>query len=354
MREVREEVGLDMIFPPEGEGEGEGGGEEDTTRNCNWNTLRVGALPPRLVTTAWGRTPLMVLCPFVFLHLPPAPPRLRLQRAEVASAHWVPVRHLLAPRATAGRARCAVAERLSRRDVAWGRGLRWVVEHTLGRMEFCGTELGGGPGGGWGYYTSASASEEGEEGEEGGWDAGQPEAEWEDGEDGEDGEQGKGKGEDAGDGKQCRRGMIMWGLTHAVLFDLLDALPPPGSLVRQWRYPTFTAPDVRLAVWLFGWPVRRNGIARVRRRMGIPCTPGGSRVGSGVSTPVPVEGGGVGGVRPLLGTESAVHILMDGYYASMRRAVWAGLIVRAVVAAAVLWWVGCWAWSGPGAAREEL
>ncbi|KAF8454945.1 hypothetical protein BGX38DRAFT_1170304 [Terfezia claveryi] len=179
------------------------------------------------VVTAWGRTPLMVLCPFIFIYLLPNPPTLTLQPTE----------------------------RLSKADIRWGLWLSFIMTHTLGKMEFCGIDLAAG--GGWGYYTTG-AKDEG--------------------------------------GRRRRRRLFT----------------AKGGMVERWRWPTFTAMDVRAFVWMFGWKVRRHGVSGVqgRRKENTP-------------THLPL--------RPMLGEESAVHVLMDGYYPSMRRAVWVGLVVRALV-----------------------
>lgn len=220
------------------------------------------------------------------------------------------------------------------------------MENTLGQMEFCGISLDGTPGGGWGYY-SGNIEESGRP------DPGQPEVHkwW---------------------GGTSRKGMVLWGLTHGVLFDILDAIPPKGRLTENWRYPTFTAVDVKFAVWLFGLWVRKKGIDRLRKRMeiGDSSTSKGEKGGedlisegkgreaewflvqksgddkhSGDESMV-IGGGSSGGIkggnvsRPILGEESAVHILMDGYYSTMRKAVWTGLIIRAAFVLCVIVWVG--------------
>ena len=75
VRETWEEVGLDLTK----------------------YAISAGNLPQRLVTMGWGKLPLMVLCPYVFLLEQHKTPPLRLQPTEVASIHWVPLRCLLAP-----------------------------------------------------------------------------------------------------------------------------------------------------------------------------------------------------------------------------------------------------------------
>ena len=182
------------------------------------------------------------------------------------------------------------------------------MTHTLGKMEFCGIDLAGG--GGWGYYTPG-AKDEGEK---------EPEGE---------------KGEKMRWWGKNRNGMVLWGLTHGVLFDVLNCLPPRGGMVERWKWPTFTAVDVRVFVWVFGWGARRHGVSGVKQRSG-----------ENTSAPTPQ--------RPMLGEESAVHVLMDGYYASMRKAVWVGLGVRAVVLLWGLWWVSCWLWNMQGAGERVV
>ncbi|KAF8426595.1 NUDIX hydrolase domain-like protein [Tirmania nivea] len=120
VREVWEEVGLQMVFPEEaGEGLEDGRGGDGIGRKE------------------------------VFIYLPPHPPTLTLQPTEVSSAHWLPLTHLLSP-ISSTTTTCAVNERLSKDDIKWGRWLSFIMTHTLGRMEFCGIDLAAG--GGWGYY----------------------------------------------------------------------------------------------------------------------------------------------------------------------------------------------------------
>lgn len=297
----------------------------------------------------WGQQPLLVLCPYVYIYLPHTPPPLRLQPTEVSSGHWVPLRHLLSP-ASITQKLCPVSERLLRNDMLWGKWLVFLTE-LLGKMEFTGTKLYGPPGGGWSYYRL-----------EGEYDPGDPvevqeeaacknnagvmvESE---------SMQTKNKGIVKW-WRPTRQDMVLWGITHAVLFELLDALPPKGSMLSRWQYPTFTAFDIRIAIWVLGWTVRRRDLCTLRSRMGIPTTPGGSLIPSGATTPVAEDdkdwllvGGerstsvnkGEYGVRPNLGIVSAEHTLMDGYYPVMRMVVWLGLGLRAVILLCVLLYIG--------------
>lgn len=76
VRETMEEIGLDL-----------------KAEHC----LRVGNLSERIVTTWLGKTPLMVLCTFIFLLLRFDTGPLNLQPSEVHSAHWVSLRALMSP-----------------------------------------------------------------------------------------------------------------------------------------------------------------------------------------------------------------------------------------------------------------
>ncbi|KAL8769844.1 MAG: hypothetical protein Q9209_004282 [Squamulea sp. 1 TL-2023] len=76
VRETKEEIGMDL--------------EAD---HC----INVGNLSERVVTAWLGKTPLMVLCPFVFLEMRVDTEPLILQPTEVHSAHWVSLRALTSP-----------------------------------------------------------------------------------------------------------------------------------------------------------------------------------------------------------------------------------------------------------------
>jgi hypothetical protein len=79
----------------------------------------------------------MVLCPFVFLVCRPDVPPLRLQGAEVSSAHWVPLRALLAPSLRTVQ-QCDVSDRLAKTR---GRLARRLLRLALGRMCFAAVRL---------------------------------------------------------------------------------------------------------------------------------------------------------------------------------------------------------------------
>ena len=226
-------------------------------------------------------------------------------------------------------------------------------------MELTGTKLYGPPGGGWGYYRL-----------EGEYDPGDTEEATEDEVQREDFAVGAGKAgtvvvesestptKNKGSSKwwrPTRQGMVLWGITHAVLFEFLDALPPKGSILSRWRHPTFTAFDIRIVIWILGWAVRCRDLHTLRSRIGISTTLSGSHIPSGATTPVAEDDkdwllvggerpisvhGGEHGVRPNLGTQSAEHILMEGYYPTMRMTIWFGVGLRVVALIWALVYVG--------------
>ena len=110
VREAWEEVGIDL----------------DTY------AIEAGNLPQRMVTTHWGKKPLMVLCPYVFLVTQHEIPPLKLQPSEVAATHWVPLRKLLDPRQ-----RTVVFEDVSSRLANQETGVKkWMLSMILGKMQF--------------------------------------------------------------------------------------------------------------------------------------------------------------------------------------------------------------------------
>lgn len=69
----------------------------------------------------------MILCPFIFVLASPV--KLSLQSAEVASAHWVPLRYLLSPQRT--REAVDVSNRMSRNPL-----VKQSLRYMLGPMTF--------------------------------------------------------------------------------------------------------------------------------------------------------------------------------------------------------------------------
>jgi 8-oxo-dGTP pyrophosphatase MutT (NUDIX family) len=197
--------------------------------------IPVGNLPQRLVTTHWGKKPLLVLCPYLFLLTTHDVPPLKLQPTEVAATHWVPIRSLQAEKC-----RTVAFEDVSSRLANQETGVRkWMLSLVLGKMMFAAISL---------LPTESLHSAETPAQESlqdnrfnlptrydriralatriyrsdlfGHYPALPPEAP-----------------------------LLLWGLTLGVMSDFLDLMPPHNALT-LWTYPNFTPLDVRFVVWL--------------------------------------------------------------------------------------------------------
>jgi 8-oxo-dGTP pyrophosphatase MutT (NUDIX family) len=215
VREAWEEVGLDL----------------------NKYAIECGNLPQRLVTTHWGKKPLMVLCPYVFLLTTNEIPPLKLQPTEVASTHWVPVRSLQDPRR-----RTFAFEDVSSRLANQETGVKkWMLSLILGKMMFAAINL---------VPSESLHSVE----------TPAPDSAIQ-----------------LQDNRHARPTLstrlttlgsriyrsdifgqfppppkegplLLWGLTLGVVSDFLDLVPPHNALT-LWTYPNFTPLDVRFVVW---------------------------------------------------------------------------------------------------------
>lgn len=280
VRETREEVGLDI------------GGAA--------GVLRAGHLPERVVVTTWSREALMVLCPFVFVLTTRATPPPRPQPTEVAAAHWVPLRALLAP-ALRTRACVDAASRLARQP--GGPAARALLRALVGRMVFSAVLLVPSE-----SVFAATPTE--------GFVAARP---------------------------PCQQPLLLWGLTLGILVDLLDALPPYNA-VRLWRYPTFTPPDLRLLIWLFTRGVRQRGgqsaldatTAAVAVTEAEPLALG-RRGRSSRSEPCSSGSGADYGAEQ--GDQGAVSRLLAGYYDRVRVAMVVFAVYRLVAGSALGYWL---------------
>ncbi|KEQ99268.1 hypothetical protein AUEXF2481DRAFT_36584 [Aureobasidium subglaciale EXF-2481] len=286
-------------------------------------SIAVGNLPQRVVTTSWGRVPLMVLCPYVFLVTRHDLQPLRLQPTEVASTHWVPIRSLLDP----GQ-RTVHLEDVSNRLAKQETGLkRWAFAGMLGQMEFSAIELLPAES----VYCQEPPTDDSKKSESSTlgmamqrlWNfVDPPELQ----------------------PPPQQQPLILWGLTLGVVADLLDLLPPHNAL-ELWSYPTFTMPDVRLIIWLSTYKFRKS--KRLQLEAGNLSMP--PLVKEGLDAISPPEGernddvgmGGLGSGRSLKGRsfESAVGTMLEGYYACMRKGVTYALIVRAIGLAATVNWL---------------
>ena len=233
IRETWEEVGLDL----------------------NKYAIECGNLPQRLVTTHWGKTPLMVLCPYVFLVTEHSTPPLKLQPTEVASTHWVSLRSLLAPAQ-----RTVVFEDVSSRLANQETGVKkWMLSLVLGKMMFAAIHLAptetvhsfetpAAPLLQNNRYSPATTASRLE----------------------------------ALIMRMIRfdpfnqtytpapeHPLLLWGLTLGVVADFLDLLPPHNALT-LWTYPTFTPIDVRTAIWLLTYRFKDRKRAELQAGTTLP------------------------------------------------------------------------------------
>lgn len=233
VRETWEEVGLDLKS----------------------YAIECGNLPQRLVTTHWGKKPLMVLCPYVFLLTEHNTPPLKLQPTEVASTHWVPLRSLLLPAQ-----RTVVFEDVSSRLANQETGVKkWMLSLVLGKMMFAAIHLA---------PTESVHSFE------------TPAAPLL-----QDNRYSRPTVSSYLEGFLTRiirfdpfndthppaleHPLLLWGLTLGVVADFLDLLPPHNALT-LWTYPTFTPIDVRAAIWLLTYRFKHRKRAELQAGTALP------------------------------------------------------------------------------------
>ncbi|OJD31531.1 nudix family hydrolase [Diplodia corticola] len=310
VRETEEEVGIELT---------------------DANSIPVGNLPERIVTTSWGKVPLMVLCPYIYLLTDPSPPALRLQPAEVGSTHWVSIRALLSPSQ-----RTYWHEDVSNRLAKQEFGIkRWFLRVMLGKMIFAAIRLI--PSHSEYCSTIPAFVPDDDDDSSSGRSAAAQLANW---------WHGRGVQPSA----STDTPLLLWGLTLGILADFLDLIPPCNA-VRLWTYPTFTPPDVRLLLWAASYAFRKRK-ARVLAEhhngvRGVPVVveEGLDSVEPDGSIEPPESGiSGLGAERyySRLGQKnpatrsSSVGILLEGYYDIVRKTVALSLAARVSVFAAVV------------------
>ncbi|PYI04241.1 NUDIX family hydrolase [Aspergillus sclerotiicarbonarius CBS 121057] len=300
IREAAEEIGLDL-----------------TTSDC----IHVGNLPERVVTSSWGTIPLMVLCPYVFLLTSSDSPTLRLQPTEVASTHWVPLRALLSPSL-----RTVEHVDMSQRLANMGGFMsRLAYRSLMGYMQFaairlapteslqCNSTPGYVPGG---IQPPTSLFQR--------WTS------W-------------CLGSQADSSSQSQP-LLLWGLTLGILADFLDMLPP-HTAVQLWKYPNFTALDLRLIINILTYRLRKHN----RNQVKSGARPSNTAVDSQVAAlPVTDTTGshgdldhnqvGIGGLgvgryygssdKDPAASTYAVGIMLRGYYDRVRAAIYIFLAWR--------------------------
>ncbi|KAJ6053931.1 uncharacterized protein N7446_009943 [Penicillium canescens] len=273
IREAEEEIGIDLTGP-----------------DC----IAVGNLPERVVYANFGSEILMVLCPFVFVVTSSTIPPLRLQPTEVASIHWVPLRALLSPSLRTVE-NVDVSQRL-RLALPGGFMPRAAIRFLIGQMQFSAIRLIPSESQ---YCTTVKGFI--------------PNA------------------NNQADSTDIARPLLLWGLTLGVMTDFLNMLPPHRS-IQEWKYPTFTAPDLRFIVGLMTSGLRKRNTFNATTGT-RPRPASDKRCWTG---PVGVLGLGVARYyglkdRPTDGTNYAVGILLRGYYQRIRQAIYVFLAWRAVV-----------------------
>ncbi|KAI9670009.1 MAG: hypothetical protein M1831_007045 [Alyxoria varia] len=284
IRETAEEVGIDLS-------------EE--------NAIAVGNLPQRVVTSSWGKVALMVLCPYIFLLTRHDIPTLKLQPDEIASAHWVPLRALLSPNLRTYEYQDVSA----RMSMSHTRVERWFWRTMLGRMRFCAIRLLPSESS---YVSSVPGFIPGDQQEPTSAKAGEMHRLLGFAPNGRSGEASP---------------LHLWGLTLGVLSDFLDLFPPHNAL-ELWRYPQFSAVDVRFLLWLYtyrfrsirGREVHRSRLASVG---GVENAQeqDANEGNEGNKTPI-TDGSGLGiGSYVWLQSQkrnglqtSAISTLLEGYY----------------------------------------
>lgn len=306
IRETREEVGLDLDVP-----------------EC----LPAGNLPERIVATTFGRVPLMVLCPHIFLYTSRLVPTLTPQPTEVASCHWVSLRALLSPTMRT-REYVDTASRMAKQG---GPILTILLRFLIGKMMLSAVRLLPTesvyaasvpdfiPTVGTSHAANFVKDSIGIEVSHLSVAQGQP--------------------------------LLLWGLTLGVLADFLDMLPPYNA-VKLWRYPTFTRPDLRVFVWLLTYNLRRDnahdlsaGTWPYRRRRrpsqtAMDATSYAGAVTEGEPTRQKHKSGAVTKntvTAPAL--QDTVGRLLEGYYYRMNIAIGVFLLYRTAAGSAVLYYL---------------
>ncbi|GAB1733842.1 hypothetical protein NU195Hw_g7235t1 [Hortaea werneckii] len=277
IREAWEEVGLDVQA----------------------HAISCGNLPQRLVTTHWGKKPLMVLCPYVFLLTTPHIPPLRLQPTEVAATHWVPLRSLQSPSQ-----RTVAFEDVSSRLANQETGVKkWMLSLILGKMMFAAINL---------LPTESLHSAETPAPDTG--------VQLQDNRHVQEPSPLSIPGlrnlfsqltnPDPNPPKQDSP-LLLWGLTLGVISDFLDLIPPHNAL-ELWTYPTFSPLDVRFVVWLMTYRFKQRKRAELQAGTAVPSSSSTSSSNRGTNSATPTEGAGTGRLnlhRPSFGgvTESLAN-----------------------------------------------
>jgi hypothetical protein len=264
---------------------------------------------------------IMVLCPFVFLCIKPDIPPLRLQPAEVASTHWVPLRILLSPSVRTYEY-VDVSDRFARQG---GVIIKSIIRSVLGKMRFSAIRLIPSES----LFCSSTAEffppETADENIK--TSLSTKLYNWY-------------LGDHAGLADK-NRPLLLWGLTLGVFADFLDQLPPHNA-VKLWSYPTFTSLDVCFIINILSAGLKRRNRARLY---------GGNQTAMDNETEAvaptgdnPWFIGGLSDGMKCTGEKNAsksyaVGVMLDGYYDLARRGVWIAAATRLLGSLALIFYI---------------
>ncbi|KAL8669812.1 MAG: hypothetical protein Q9168_005616 [Polycauliona sp. 1 TL-2023] len=280
IRETREEIGMDL--------------EAD---HC----LNVGNLSERVVTAWLGKTPLMVLCPFVFLQMRLDTEPLTLQPTEVHSAHWVSLRALTSPYLS-NYVRSDVSGRFGRSDsdfirpiarLLFGQVLIKGIDLVPTESVYCSSGadlLPSGPrvstmaSGVLPFLTSARSP-------------------W----------------------QNPSQQLILWGLTLGIVSDFLRILPScdPSKL---WAWPTLSHIDYQFSIWLFTYAYRKQKLQEIESSYPASDTQTGRASGPGELDDTTFTTFQARSRKEV--QDSALLEMLGGYYDRARTAVFLTLLLR--------------------------
>ncbi|KAI4257254.1 MAG: hypothetical protein L6R42_005787, partial [Xanthoria sp. 1 TBL-2021] len=280
IRETREEIGMDL-----------------EANHC----LNVGNLSERVVTAWLGKTPLMVLCPFVFLQMRVDTEPLTLQPTEVHSAHWVSLRALTSPYLH-DYIRSDVSQPFGRSDsdfirpltrLLFGQVLIKGIDLVPTESVYCNSGadlLPSGPrvsafsSGFLSFLHSARTK-------------------WE----------------------NPSQQLILWGLTLGIMSDFLRILPScdPSEL---WAWPTLSHVDHQFSIWLFTYAYRKHKLREIESSYPASDTKIGGASGPGELDDTTFTTFQARSRKEL--QDSALLEMLGGYYDRARTAVLLTLLLR--------------------------
>ena len=300
----------------------------------NEYAVQAGNLPQQVVSAGWGKVPygdrkrswgmmhrvgladagvrLMVLCPYIFvLTRHEGVPPLRLQPTEVASAHWVPLRALLAKEQRTFWYQ-DVSNRTSQQDFGLTRRFHQL---SIGDMMFAAVRLIPSES----IYCSSIA----EFLPQGGLMYNEPLS----------------LNHTApllpvrhNPTSPVDKPLLLWGLTLGIMGDFLDMMPPYNAL-RAWTYPTFTTLDVRLILHLMTIKFRADRDKELES-MKVALKEEEEKAKREGRLPARLR------LDQRRGEDNSVGLLLAGYYQLVRKAVVVTFLFRGVVGIAI----GAWLW----------